>query len=245
MLRRIIALLVALVVWQLAASIADSVIFPAPWDCLIAAQVAVADGTLLKNTLASLARVGVGYSLAAFLGVVLGALSGILGTYGLGFRDVLELLRPIPPIAWVPIAILWFGLGDKSAWFVVFLGAFFPIFIQVAHAFANCPDEHIEVARAYDASPWDTFIWVRVPAAAPDIAQGLRVGLGLAWTSVIAAELVGVKNGLGDRIQQLRYVTDYEGMLVCMIVIGLLGWSMTTLANVLQQWMVPWQKSSV
>lgn len=245
MLRRIIALLVALVVWQLAASIADSVIFPAPFDCLLAAVDAVSDGSLLKHTLASLARVGVGYSLAALLGVVLGALSGILGTYGLGLRDVLEMLRPIPPIAWVPIAILWFGLGDKSAWFVVFLGAFFPIFIQVAHAFANCPDEHIEVARAYDASPWDTFLWVRVPAAAPDIAQGLRVGLGLAWTSVIAAELVGVKNGLGDRIQQLRYVTDYEGMLVCMLVIGLLGWSMTTVANLVQKWVVPWQKSSV
>jgi|TARA_B110000495_G_C23022319_1_gene606746 ABC-type nitrate/sulfonate/bicarbonate transport system permease component len=245
MLRRIIALLVALVVWQLAASIADSVIFPAPLDCMLAAVDAVSDGSLLKHTLASLARVGVGYSLAALLGVVLGALSGILGTYGLGLRDVLEMLRPIPPIAWVPIAILWFGLGDKSAWFVVFLGAFFPIFIQVAHAFANCPDEHIEVARAYDASPWDTFLWVRVPAAAPDIAQGLRVGLGLAWTSVIAAELVGVKNGLGDRIQQLRYVTDYEGMLVCMLVIGLLGWSMTTVANLVQKRMVPWQKSSV
>lgn len=212
---------------------------------MLAAVDAVSDGSLLKHTLASLARVGVGYSLAALLGVVLGALSGILGTYGLGLRDVLEMLRPIPPIAWVPIAILWFGLGDKSAWFVVFLGAFFPIFIQVAHAFANCPDEHIEVARAYDASPWDTFLWVRVPAAAPDIAQGLRVGLGLAWTSVIAAELVGVKNGLGDRIQQLRYVTDYEGMLVCMLVIGLLGWSMTTVANLVQKRMVPWQKSSV
>jgi ABC-type nitrate/sulfonate/bicarbonate transport system permease component len=71
------------------------------------------------------------------------------------------------------------------------------------------------------------------------------VGLGLAWTSVIAAELVGVKNGLGDRIQQLRYVSDYEGMLVCMIVIGLLGWSMTTVANLVQQRVVPWQKSSV
>ena len=245
MIRRITALLVAIVVWQIAASIADSVIFPAPWDCLLSAQDAIADGTLQKNTMASLARVGVGYTVAVLLGVLLGAASGILGVFGLGFRDVLEMLRPIPPIAWVPIAILWFGLGDKSAWFVVFLGAFFPIFIQVAHAFANCPDEHLEVARAYDASSWDTFIWVRVPAAAPDIAQGLRVGLGLAWTSVIAAELVGVKNGLGDRIQQLRYVADYEGMLVCMITIGLLGWLMTTLANVVQKKVVPWQKSSV
>jgi ABC-type nitrate/sulfonate/bicarbonate transport system permease component len=245
MLRRIVALSVALVVWHLAAVIADSVIFPAPLACLVAAQDALADGSLQKNTMASLTRVGIGYVVAATLGVLLGALSGILGVLGLGFRDVLELLRPIPPIAWVPIAILWFGLGDKSAWFIVFLGAFFPIFVQVAHAFANCPEEHLEVARAYESSPWDTFIWVRLPAAAPDIAQGLRVGLGLAWTSVIAAELVGVKNGLGDRIQQLRYVSDYEGMLVCMIVIGLLGWLMTTLANMVQQRVVPWQKSSV
>lgn len=245
MLRRIVALSVALLVWHIAALIADSVIFPAPLACLTAAQDAVADGSLQKNTMASLTRVGVGYCVAAMLGVVLGALSGILGVFGLGFRDVLELLRPIPPIAWVPIAILWFGLGDKSAWFVVFLGAFFPIFVQVAHAFANCPEEHLEVARAYESSPWDTFVWVRLPAAAPDIAQGLRVGLGLAWTSVIAAELVGVKNGLGDRIQQLRYVSDYEGMLVCMITIGLLGWLMTTLANMVQQRVVPWQKSSV
>ena len=122
---------------------------------------------------------------------------------------------------------------------------FFPIFVAVAHAFANCPDEHLEVARAFDASGWDTFVSVRIPAAAPDIAQGLRVGLGLAWTSVIAAELVGVKNGLGDRIQQLRYVSDYEGMVVCMITIGLLGWLMTNAANVAQRRMVPWQKSSV
>ena len=245
MMRRFIAISVALAVWQAAAVVVDSVIFPTPVDCWTAAQEAVLDGSLWKNTVASLTRVGVGYFVAAVLGVFLGAVSGIAGTMGLGFRDVLELLRPIPPIAWVPIAILWFGLGNSSAWFVVFLGAFFPIFVAVAHAFANCPDEHLEVSRAFKASAWDTLVSVRIPAAAPHIAQGLRVGLGLAWTSVIAAELVGVKNGLGDRIQQLRYVSDYEGMVVCMITIGLLGWLMTNGANVAQRRMVPWQKSSV
>ncbi len=245
MLRKLSAILVALLVWHTAASLADSVIFPAPIDCLAAAERAIDNGTLVANAKASLARVATGYAIAAVFGVLLGALSGITAVVGLGFRDVLELLRPIPPIAWVPIAILWFGLGDSSAWFVVFLGAFFPIFIQVSHAFANCPEEHLEVARAYEASPMATFLWVRIPAAAPDIAQGLRIGLGLAWTSVIAAELVGVKNGLGDRIQQLRYVADYEGMVVCMIAIGLLGWSMTSFANLAQRWFIPWQKSSV
>ena len=243
--RRFTALLAALLIWQGIAIGLNSPVLPSPADCLVAARSAISDGSLLKNAQASLARVAVGYAAAAVLGVVLGALSGITATLGLAFRDVLEMLRPIPPIAWVPIAILWFGLGDSSAWFVVFLGAFFPIFIQVSHAFANCPEEHLEVASAYEASAWDTFVWVRVPAAAPEVAQGLRVGLGLAWTSVIAAELVGVNNGLGDRIQQLRFVTDFEGMLVCMITIGLLGWGMTTAANRLQKWAIPWQKSSI
>ncbi len=243
--RRFTALLAALLVWQGIAAALNSPVLPSPADCLVAAKAGFNDGSLLKNATASLARVAVGYAIAAVLGVVLGALSGITATLGLAFRDVLEMLRPIPPIAWVPIAILWFGLGDSSAWFVVFLGAFFPIFIQVSHAFANCPEEHIEVARAYEASAWDTFFWVRVPAAAPEVAQGLRVGLGLAWTSVIAAELVGVNNGLGDRIQQLRFVTDFEGMVVCMITIGLLGWGMTTAANWVQKWAIPWQKSSI
>lgn len=244
MFRRLLSILGAVLLWQITAMLLDSVIFPAPIDCLSAAISAIEDGSLLSNSLASLTRVGIGYSIAAILGVTLGALSGITATIGLVFRDVLEFLRPIPPIAWVPLAIVWFGLGNSSAWFIVFMGAFFPIFIQVSHAFANCSDEYLEVGKAYEASPWITFWWIRCPAAAPEVAQGLRVGLGLAWTSVIAAELVGVKHGLGDRIQQLRYVSDYEGMIVCMIAIGLLGWSMIFGANLLQRWWIPWQKSS-
>jgi len=244
MLRRLCSIIAAVLLWQSIAMILASVIVPAPTDCFSAAVDAIEDGSLLSNSVASVTRVGIGYSLAAILGVILGALSGITTTLGLVFRDALEFLRPIPPIAWVPLAIVWFGIGDSSAWFIVFMGAFFPIFIQVSHAFANCSNEYLDVAKAYEASPWITFWWIRCPAAAPEIAQGLRVGLGLAWTSVIAAELVGVKHGLGDRIQQLRYVSDYEGMIVCMITIGLLGWSMIFGANLLQRWWIPWQKSS-
>ena len=210
-------------------------------DCAQAALLELEDGLLWRNAQASLMRIGVGYFFAASLGLCFGALSGISGSWGAGVTDVLEVLRPIPPIAWVPISILWFGLGNSSAWFVVFLGAFFPIFIQVAHAFSNCPADYLEVAHSYRASPWQTFWWVRLPAAAPEIAQGLRVGLGVAWTSVIAAELVGVQQGLGDRIQQLRYVADYERMIVCMVVIGVLGWVMIFMANQLERYWISWR----
>jgi len=245
MLRRFLSLIGAIVLWQGMAWGLNSVVFPDPVTCFSAAILAIEDGSLWSNSIASLTRVAIGYSIAALLGVTLGALSGITSSIGLMFRDILEFLRPIPPIAWVPLAIVWFGIGDSSAWFIVFMGAFFPIFIQVSHAFSTCSDEYLEVAKAYEASPWITFWWVRCPAAAPQIAQGLRVGLGLAWTSVIAAELVGVKHGLGDRIQQLRYVSDYEGMIVCMITIGLLGWAMIFGTNILQRWWIPWHKSSM
>ena len=138
MLRRGIAVVTAVVIWQLVASLVGSVILPTPLDCLVAAQQGVMDGSLGSNALASLTRVAIGYVMAAVAGVLLGALSGLTSSAGLALRDILELLRPIPPIAWVPIAILWFGLGDSSAWFVVFVGAFFPIFIQVSHAFSTC-----------------------------------------------------------------------------------------------------------
>ena len=242
MIRRVIALGAALLIWQICAQMSNSVIVPAPWDCAQAGALELEDGILWSNAQASLMRIAVGYILAATLGVCLGALSGIWGSWGAGVTDILEFLRPIPPIAWVPISILWFGLGNSSAWFVVFLGAFFPIYIQVAHAFSNCPTDYLDVAKSYRASPWQTFWWVRVPAAAPDIAQGLRVGLGIAWTSVIAAELVGVQQGLGDRIQQLRYVADYERMIVCMVVIGILGWMMVFMANQLERHLISWRQ---
>ena len=241
MARRFIALVVALIAWQLCAQLSGSVLFPTPLACLDAAQLEIQDGILWSNAKASLMRIAIGYSTACVAGLSLGAISGISGGWGAGVRDVLEILRPIPPIAWVPISILWFGLGDSSAWFVVFLGAFFPIFIQVSHAFSNCPKAYLEVAQSYRASSWQTFCWVRIPAAATQIAQGLRVGLGVAWTSVIAAELVGVRRGLGDRIQQLRYVSDYERMIVCMSVIGVLGWLMIFAANQLERRLISWK----
>jgi ABC-type nitrate/sulfonate/bicarbonate transport system permease component len=242
MIRRTISILSALLLWQLFALLLDSTVFPSPLQCSLSAKESILDGSLQENALATLMRVAVGYCMASVAGLLFGAATGVSGYFGRSVRDVLEILRPIPPIAWVPLAIVWFGLGNPSAWFVVFIGAFFPIYIQVTHAFANPPEEFIDVARVFRANSWETFWWVRVPAATPEIVQGLRVGLGLAWTSVIAAELVGVHRGLGDRINQLRFVSDYEGMVVCMATIGILGWGMTSMANHLERKVNPWKR---
>jgi NitT/TauT family transport system permease protein/sulfonate transport system permease protein len=198
------------------------------------------DGTLLHDCAASLGRVLVGYAGASAAGLLLGAATALSGPWGSGVRTVLELLRPIPPIAWVPLAILWFGLGDGSAWFIVFAGAFFPIYIQVAWALGHCPEPYLELARGLGASDRLTLLRVRLPAAAPQVADGLRTGLGLAWTSVIAAELVGAQSGLGYRIQMHRLVLETEGVIVGMACIGVLGFGMSALARRVERRLLPW-----
>ncbi|MDG1481028.1 MAG: ABC transporter permease [Myxococcota bacterium] len=240
-LRALAALFIALLLWQLGAVAADSPTLPGPLTVAEAGAEMLASGDLLADILASLSRVAVGYSIAAVLGVSLGVATGVAGRGGEPIRSVLELLRPIPPIAWVPLSILWFGLGDKAAWFIVFVGAFFPIYIQVALALARCPPEWLELAKSLQASSRLTLLRVRLPAAAPQIAAALRTGLGLAWTSVIAAELVGAQSGLGYRIQMHRLILETEGVMVGMACIGLLGFAMSGAASRLEKTVIPWR----
>jgi len=234
----------ALAVWAAGAAWADSPVLPSPLAVAHAALEQLRDGALLVDAAASLKRVLVGYTLAAVAGLSLGALTALAGRWGRGLRDVLEVLRPIPPIAWVPLAILWFKLGDGSAWFIVFIGAFFPIYVQVAWALSACPERWLELSRSLGASPWLTLRRVRLPAAAPQVAAGLRVGLGLAWISVIAAELVGAQSGLGYRIQMHRLMLETEGVIVGMLSIGALGFGMGAIARELERRLVPWAPPS-
>jgi ABC-type nitrate/sulfonate/bicarbonate transport system permease component len=240
-LRTLFALLVALSIWQLGAVVADSPTLPGPVTVVVAGGEMLLDGDLLEDIAASLSRVAVGFCLASTLGVGLGVVTGVAGRAGEPVRSVLELLRPIPPIAWVPLSILWFGLGDKAAWFIVFVGAFFPIYIQVALALARCPPEWLELAESLQASPRLRLLRVRLPAAAPQIAAALRTGLGLAWTSVIAAELVGAQSGLGYRIQMHRLILETEGVMVGMGCIGILGFAMSGAASWLERRLIPWR----
>jgi ABC-type nitrate/sulfonate/bicarbonate transport system permease component len=229
---QIAAFVVALAAWEGAAALARSPTLPGPLAVL--RFLPSMDG-LAGDLGASVLRVLVGYALAMAAGLVVGGVTGLSRRLGHGFGFVLNLLRPIPPIAWVPLAILWFGLGDGSAWFIVFVGAFFPIFVNVAWALANTPAAYLELARSVGASRWQILTRIRIPAAAPQIAAGLRTGLGLAWTSVIAAELVGAQQGLGYRIQAYRLTLDTEGVMACMACIGLCGYLMDLGARALER----------
>lgn len=175
-----VVLAIALVVWQLCAG----PLLPGPAHVLGRALELALDGPLLADLWASVRRVATGYAFASVAALVLGAAVATAGRWGEAVLRVIELLRPIPPIAWVPLSILWFGLGDRSAWSIVFVGAFFPIFANVAWALSRCPPAYLELARSLGASTRLTLWRVRLPAAAPAIAAGLRTsraGWRSAW----------------------------------------------------------------
>jgi len=226
--------------WELAARVLSSPALPSPSQVMATAWWLVGEGTLVQDVVGSLSRVLTGFVLAAVAGLSLGAVGALGGRGSAGLRAVVEVLRPIPPIAWIPLALLWFGLGDPSARFIVFVGAFSPIFVQTCWALSRCPPGYLELARSVGASPWLTFRRVRLPAAAPGIAAGLRTGLGLAWTSVIAAELVGAQSGLGYRIQMHRLVLETDGVMVGMACIGGCGLLMDLAARTVERRLVDW-----
>lgn len=245
---RFSALLTALlIVWQLLASqgYLSNAVLPPPLKIAEVAFSLAASGVLFENSLGSIHRVFVGFSLAAIAGIAFGVSSLLFSQAGRFFTPFVDLLRPIPPIAWIPLAILWFGLGDQSAVFIVFIGAFFPIALNSAAGIGNVSKVHIDAARCLGAKRRLIVTDVLLPAAAPQVLVGLRLGLANAWTSVIAAEMVGARNGLGYAIQLNRTMLEMEAVMVNMAVIGLIGWTMNWGVRQLERELTRWNLDTV
>jgi NitT/TauT family transport system permease protein len=180
-------------------------------------------GELLGNTLVSVWRVLVGFTLAALTGVFIGVVTGWWRKARDLIEPVIEIMRPIPPLAWVPLAMLWFGLGFKPAVFLIWLGAFFPILLNTVLGMENTPKSLIEVSKTLGANPWQILFKVGVPSAAPSIMAGLRIGLGIGWMCLVAAELTGSNAGLGYLIMYYYSTMEAAKMVAGMLMIGLIG----------------------
>ena len=183
----------------------------------------------------------VGFSLATIVGVGLALLFGYYKTIGEYFRPIVEILRPIPPIAWIPIAILFFGLGNTSAYFIVFLGAFFPIFTNTYFGVASLPKIYKNVASSFELSRFIFFRKILFQFSLPYIFVGLKIGIGMAWICVIAAELIGAQSGLGYFIQLNRLLLQTDKMLVGMILIGIIGYFLNYIISKIEKLTVKWE----
>lgn len=181
------------------------------------------NGVLVKFCVASLFRVTVGFYLAVLLAVPLGLFLGRHSTVNRWANPLIQFLRPISPLAWIPFAMLWFGIGDKPAIFIIFIASFFPLLISIIKAAATIRPMYFQVAANLQFSLWELLHYVILPAVMPDIVLAIRVSLGIAWLVVVAAEMIAVKSGLGFLVIDARNALRLDHGIAAMLTIGTIG----------------------
>jgi len=233
-----------LCIWQFVgmAYFTESGVFPTPTEVFSALVNEIPLDLLLRDAFFSVTRVVIGVSLAAACGVGLGALMGCFRTIEYLMSPMVEILRPISPIAWIPMAILWFGVDEGSAWFIIFMAAFFPILTNTVVGVHSINPVHRELARSLSLSKGLYLLHIVVPTTLPSLVAGLRIGLGIGWMAVIAAEMVAAQSGLGYFIQLNRFLLRSEWVLAGMLVIGVIGYSMNYAAMYVGRRLMPWAR---
>lgn len=198
-------------------------VFPGPIAVLSSMEELIVNGKLLKNTVASLFRVSIGFSLAVILGIPLGIILGRLEIAKLLFNPLVQFLRPISPLAWIPLAMLWFGIGDPPAIFLIFLSSFFPMVVSTSVAVESIKPTFFQVAANFNFSRYEVLTKVVIPAITPQVITALRMTIAIAWLVVVAAEMIAVQSGLGYLILDSRNALRMDYVMVGMIAIGVIG----------------------
>ena len=219
----------------------NPILLPPPSQVALTCWELLKSGDLLRHIGISMLRVLEGFAIAALLGLSLGVAIGLSRTLDRWTDLVIQVVKPIPPIAWIPLAILWFGIGEQSKVYIIFLGAFFPIIINTIDGIRQTDGKFVELARIL-AVPRLKFVrQVVLPGALPAIMTGLRVGLMVAWMCVVAAELIAASSGIGYLIMDARQLSQSDVVLVGMISIGVVGKLMDSLIKLLEKRLVTWK----
>lgn len=232
----LIVVAVFLVAWDAAVRFTHSQVFPRPVEVARGVIELGQKGVLLKYIVASLFRVTWGFSLAVLLGVPLGLLLGWFRPAFEAFNPMIQMLRPISPIAWIPVAILWFGVKDTAPVFLIFLASVFPITVSAMAAVQNMQQVYLRAAQNFGLSGIQLFSRVILPAALPQIITGIRIALGIAWLVVVAAEMIAVNSGLGYLIIDARNAGKrYDLVVAGMVMIGIIGLVLDILVRQLEK----------
>ena len=198
-------------------------VFPSPFAVAKGLGEEFRSGRLLADLIASLFRVTTGFIIAVALGVPIGLWLGHHVRSRLAFLPAINFFRSLSPLAWIPFAILWFGIGDLPAIFLIFMACFFPIVVATVAAVSSIPSVYFRVARDYRFSGFELLTKVTLPAIAPQVITALRLTAGLAWLVVVAAEMIAGRDGLGFAIWDARNGLRMDLLVAGMIVIGVIG----------------------
>jgi sulfonate transport system permease protein len=229
--------------WQALAAggVLPPAIMPSPADIAATLWALVRSGEMWTHVLASGLRVVEGFALAAALGLSLGVAIGLSPTVERMAALPIQLIKPVPPIAWIPLAILWFGIGEGAKVYIIFIGALFPILINTIDGIRQTDGRYVELARILEV-PRRRFIrQVILPGALPQIMTGLRIGLTVSWMCVVAAELIAASRGLGFLIMDARQLSQSDVVLAGMIAMGVLGKATDDLLRLAERRLITWR----
>ena len=235
-LRPVVFIAALLVAWQIGVTRHPGHILPGPRGVVGGIADLLRHGLLFKYVVASLFRVSWGFGLAAILAIPLGLTIGWYRRAEMAINPLVQVFRPISPLAWIPLAILWFGVGDSASVFLIFLGCFFPLLLTAINAVRNIPAVYINAGRNFGLGPADLVYRVLYPAVIPQLLIGLRITLGVAWLVVVAAEMIAVDSGLGFLIVDARNAGNrYDLVVAGMVIIGLIGLLLDTAMRSLEK----------
>jgi NitT/TauT family transport system permease protein len=236
-----------LLLWQ-AASVWELDLFfrfeniPAPTEVARAALDLLADPKLGAHVLSSLERIFIGYSIAAALAVGVGLAIGRFRLAAEALLPPLEVLRPIPAVAWIPLAILLFANAEQSMVFITFIGAFFPILLNTVHGVEGIDPRLVHASLTLGAGPIDVFREVILPGALPSIVTGLSIGMGTSWFSLVTAEMISGQFGIGYYTWEAYTLQKYPNIVLGMVGIGILGMGSSSLIKWGGRRCMPWFK---
>lgn len=230
----LIAVLIA--IWWVIVANSVNPIFPTPGQVASGAWALARDGSLWQHIEASLFRVEIGFGLAFLVAVPLGLWMGWVDAAFYTLNPLFQMLRPISPIAWIPVAILWFGVGDLSPIYLIFISSVFPMMVQTTVGVRTIDRRYLRAAANFGVSRGVLFRRVVIPAVLPEIIVGMRIGLGVAWLVVVAAEMIALNTGLGYLIMDSRNAGNrYDLVIASMIIIGVIGLMLDGATRLLEQ----------
>jgi sulfonate transport system permease protein len=228
--------------WQISAQAGwlSTRVLPAPLAVLKAAATLSASGELWQHLWVSTARASIGFAIGGGLGLLLGLLTGSLRWAETALDTSLQMLRNIPPLALIPLVILWFGIDETAKLFLVALGVFFPVYLNTFHGIRGVDGDLIEMARSYGLRGWPLYAKVILPGATASILVGLRFSLGLMWVLLIVAETISAQAGIGYMTMNAREFLQTDVVLVGILVYALLGKAADVLAHALERSWLRW-----
>jgi NitT/TauT family transport system permease protein len=243
----ILSLAIGVLLWHLATAFdLDFYInfqnVPSPWKVFTAFLAHIQTEIFWTHIYVSMRRILISYSLAVALGISIGLIMGRSKIARSFIMPYIEVIRPIPAVAWIPLAILMWPTEESSIIYITFLGALFPIVLNTLHGVEQTPEVLVRAVQSLGASRWAVFRHVVIPAALPSIAAGLAIGMGVSWFSLLAGEIISGQYGIGYFTWDAYSLINYQDIVVGMLVIGFLGTASTAAVKAITRPMLKWQE---